>query len=150
MAIRFSCGRAWWVAVLWANTKNVTNLPWYHVIAMCTPACFCMSLRGAERRGNPHPRRGSKKQAAPWANTQGVTICPGRTELPMRTRCKFLHVIARSEATWQSVLLAAVQNKKQYLGRIRKVSRIRPRYCQPAKFPCGDADCRTSVRTGSQ
>ena len=42
--------------------------------------------------------------------------CPGI----MRTRGKFLHVIARSEATWQSVLLAAVQNKKQYLGRIRK------------------------------
>ena len=26
---------------------------------------------------------------------------------------KFLHVIARSEATWQSVLLAVVRNKKQ-------------------------------------
>ena len=64
--------------------------------------------------------------------------------------CMFQHVIARSEATWQSVLLAVAQNKKQYLGRIRKVSRIRPRYCQPAKFPCGETDCHTSVRTGSQ
>ena len=35
-------------------------------------------------------------------------------------RCMFLHVIARSEATWQSVFPAAVQNKKQYFGRIRK------------------------------
>ena len=32
----------------------------------------------------------------------------------------FLHVIARSEATWQSVLLAATQSEREYLWRIRK------------------------------
>ena len=38
----------------------------------------------------------------------------------MRTRSKLLHVIARSGATWQSVLLAAGHDRKQYFRRIRK------------------------------
>ena len=89
------------------------------------------------------------------ARVQCTTFLPGDADcrtsaLQPQTRCRLQHVIARSEATWQSVLPAAVHNEEQYLGRIRKVSRIRPKYCQPAKFPCGDADCRTSVRTGSQ
>ena len=80
------------------------------------------------------------------ARVQCTTFLPGDADcrtsaLQSQGRCRLQHVIARSEATWQSVLLAAVQNKKQYLGRIRKVSRIRPKYCQLAKFPCGDADC---------
>ena len=37
----------------------------------------------------------------------------------MRTRRMFLHVIARSAATWQSVLLAVQHHRKQYLRRIR-------------------------------
>ena len=163
-------------------------------------ANFCMSLRGAERRGNPYSLQYHKTKrntlgkyekhdefalsttdlpgfsagtriAAPVcalvrndrfgryvrtrARVQCTTFLPGDADcrtsaLQPQGRCRLQHVIARSEATWQSVLLAVAQNKKQYLGRIRKVSRIRPRYCQPAKFPCGDADCHTSVRTGSQ
>ena len=42
------------------------------------------------------------------------------------TRSKFQHVIARSAATWQSVLLAVQHHRKQYFGRIRKMLRIRP------------------------
>ena len=65
-------------------------------------------------------RRGMQKEEALLRVQGGFPAvcrqCPGI----MRTRGKFLHVIARSEATWQSVLLAAVQNKKQYFGRIRK------------------------------
>ena len=68
----------------------------------------------------------------------------------MQTRGKFMDVIARSEATWQSVLFAAAQNEKQHFGRIRKALRICPKDYQFAKFLCGDADCHTSVRTGSQ
>ena len=44
-----------------------------------------------------------------------------------QTPGKFLHVIARSEATWQSASPAAAQNEKQYFGRIRKALRICPR-----------------------
>ena len=65
-------------------------------------------------------------------------------------RCIFLHVIARSEATWQSVLLAVIPNEKQLFPANTQLLRIRPKYCQLAKFPCGVTDCRTSVRTGSQ
>ena len=54
------------------------------------------------------------------------------------TRGKFQHVIARSAATWQSVLLAVEHDRKQYFRRIRKASRIRPRQCQLAKFLCGE------------
>ena len=49
------------------------------------------------------------------------------------------HCEERSDVAIRSPAVA--QNEKQYLGRIRKVSRIRPKYCQLAKFPCGDADC---------
>ena len=35
-------------------------------------------------------------------------------------------------------------------GEYGKVLRIRPKYYLLAKFLCGDADCHTSVRTGSQ
>ena len=41
-----------------------------------------------------------------------LRICPGRTLLQTLTPYKFLHVIARSEATWQSVLFAAQHNGK--------------------------------------
>ena len=42
--------------------------------------------------------------------------CPGI----VRTGGKFLHVIARSGATWQSVTPAAAQNEQQYFGRMRE------------------------------
>ena len=45
---------------------------------------------------------------------------PGSASLQTRTRCKFLHVIARSGATWQSVLSAVGHDRKQYLRRTRK------------------------------
>ena len=44
----------------------------------------------------------------------------GRRFLQTLTGCKLQHVIARSGATWQSVLLAVAQSKKQYFGQIRK------------------------------
>ena len=60
--------------------------------------------------------------------------CPGI----LRTRSKFLHVIAWSEATWQSVTPAAVHGRKQRLRQIRKASQICPNSSQLAKFPCGE------------
>ena len=57
--------------------------------------------------------------------------CPGM----MRTGGKLLHVIARSGATWQSVLLAAAQNEKQHFGRIRNALRIRPSSSQLVRHP---------------
>ena len=57
-----------------------------------------------------------------------------------------MDVIARSEATRQSVLFAAAQNEKQHFGRIRKALRICPKDYQFAKFLCGDADCHVAGR----
>ena len=62
----------------------------------------------------------------------------------MQTRGKFMDVIARSEATRQSVLFAAAQNEKQHFGRIRKALRICPKDYQFAKFLCGAADCHVA------
>ena len=51
---------------------------------------------------------------------------PAEKEVPstefaeMQKRGKFLHVVARSEATGQSVTPAVAQTEKQYFGRIRK------------------------------
>ena len=55
-----------------------------------------LSLRGAQRRGNPYSLR------------QGIT-------------------------------------KQQYLGQIRRWVRIRPKYCQLARYFCGETDCHTSA-----
>ena len=49
-----------------------------------------------------------------------LRICPGRTLLQTLTPYKFLHVIARSEATGQSVLPAVGHDREQCLRRIRK------------------------------
>ena len=55
------------------------------------------------------------------ANQQGgYRFATGRAYLQMLTRGKFLHVIARSAATWQSASPAAGHDRKQYFGRIRK------------------------------
>ena len=53
------------------------------------------------------------------------------------TRSKFQHVIARSVATGQSVLLAVQHHRKQYFGRIRKMLRIRPKAHLSLPFPAG-------------
>ena len=45
---------------------------------------------------------------------------------------------------------AAAQTEKQSFGRIRKALRICPMYYCLARYFCGETDCRTSVRTGSQ
>ena len=60
--------------------------------------------------------------------------CPGI----VRTGGKFLHVIARSEATWQSASPAAAHSGELRLRRIRKASRIRPNCCHLARFLCGE------------
>ena len=47
-------------------------------------------------------------------------------------------VIARSGATWQSVLLAVPQNEKEHFGQIRKAQRICPNSSQLARLLCGE------------
>ena len=114
-------------------------------------ACHC-----EERSGRPATWQsvllavGQNEKEIPSANTHLLRISPGTTFLQPQTPGRFLHVIARSEATWQSVLLAVGQNEKQSFGRIREALRSCPKYYHLARFLCGDADCRTSVRTGSQ
>ena len=61
----------------------------------------------------------------------------GSTSLQTLTRSKFQHVIARSVATWQSVLLAVQHRRKQYFRRIRKILRIRPKAHLSLPFPAG-------------
>ena len=136
-----------------------------------------LSLRGAERRDNPFSLRQritksntlSKygkcyefaKTAAslpgPSAGTRiAAPVCAlVRNDMQKTGTCSRVQgrppiVIARSGATGQSVLLAAAHNKEQYFKQIRKVLRICQNSSQLARPLCGDADCRTSVRTGSQ
>ena len=125
VAIRSPCSGAEREAILWANTKSITNLPEQQ------SACQVF-LRG---RGLPHQcahwfamtcrrqRRVSRcknvgrndmQKAEALLRLQGRfpavhRQCPGI----VRTGGKFLHVIARSEATWQSVLLAVRHDREQ-------------------------------------
>ena len=91
----------------------------------------CQVSAGARAFGAEECRRKRRfcscKDAFPAAPRQ----CPGM----MRTGGKLLHVIARSGATWQSVLLAAAQNEKQHFGRIRNALRIRPSSSQLVRHP---------------
>ena len=106
-------------------------------------ASFCMSLRGAKRRGNPHLLRQHKtmrkylrriRRSCEFALSAAYCSVLLQGERIAAPVCALVRndtsppVIARSEATWQSVLLAVIQNEKQHFGRIRKVLRIRLKY----------------------
>ena len=139
VAIRTPCSSTKRKAILKANTESVTDLP--EVAQTCQ-----VSLRG---NGLPHQcahwfamtckrqRRGcgckgvfcnDMQKAGAWLRVQGRFPAVHR-QYPgmMGPRGKFQHVIARSEATWQSVLLAVAQSEKQYLRQIRKALRICPK-----------------------
>ena len=98
------------------------------------------------------PRHGCNVPPFRQGTRIATPVCAlARNDMQKLARCQRLQgryslppVIARSEATWQSVLLAAVQNEKEYFWRIRKALRIRPRQCQLARLPCGETDCHTS------
>ena len=70
--------------------------------------------------------------------------------VPEYYRRKFLHVIARSEATWQSVLLAVGQNEKQYFGQIRKSSGFALGITNLQSFSAGTRIATPLKRTGPQ
>ena len=123
VAIRIPCGSAKRTAVLWANAGkcnefalSTTDLPGISAgKRIATPVCALV------RNDMLKTGRCQRLQGRfPAVHRQ----CPGI----VRTGGKFLHVIARSEATWQSVTPAVAQNEKQYFGRIRKVLRIRLKY----------------------
>ena len=73
-----------------------------------------LSLRGAERQSVLLAVAQNRK-AILWANTESVTDFPSESVVAHADSYMFLHVIARSEATWQYVLLAVAQNRKAIL-----------------------------------
>ena len=98
------------------------------------------------RGGCPAPRNDMLKTGR-CARVQGrFPAAPRQCPQIMQTRGKFMDVIARSEATRQSVLFAAAQNEKQHFGRIRKALRICPKDYRFVKFPCGVTDCHVAGR----
>ena len=91
------------------------------VLALCGQAAsYCMSLRGAKRRDNPLSCGRTKRKAILWANTESVTDFPWESVVAHADSYMFLHVIARSGATWQSASPAVAQSRKQHLRRIRE------------------------------
>ena len=67
-----------------------------------------------------------------------------RTWLHLQKPGKAMDVIARREATRQSVLPAVSESEKQYFGQMRRALRICPGSSQFAGHSCRDADCHTS------
>ena len=66
-------------------------------------ACFCMSLRGAQRRGNPFSLQYSITESSTLGEYEKYyEFALGSTSLHTQAPGKSLHVIARSAATWQS------------------------------------------------
>ena len=76
------------------------------------PHCHCEERSDGAIRS---PAVGQNEKEIPSANTHLLRISPGTTFLQPQTPGRFLHVIARSEATGQSVLLAVAQNRKAIL-----------------------------------
>ena len=162
VAIRSPCSTTSQKAVLWANTKKYYEFAQKRIYR-------CLSLRGC---GLPHQcahwfamtckrrvRASECKAVVPGCCQERFlqTPTPGKSlhvvanyVLATAETVFLQHVIARSAATGQSVLLAVQHRRKQYFGRIRKNATNSPKSAFIVAFPCGDADCHTSVRTGSQ
>ena len=85
-------------------------------------------MRGQGGRGCP---------AVPLANAESVTNLPRHHVVAMRTRRIFLHVIARSEATWQSASPQRYLTSWLRFGQIRRWLGIRLRYCFSFCAPAG-------------
>ena len=66
------------------------------------------------------PCGSTKREAVLQANTKSVTDFPWESVVAHADSYMFQHVIARSEATWQSASPAAAQNEQQYFGRMRE------------------------------
>ena len=82
---------------------------------------FSMSLRGAQRRGNPFSLQYSIAESSTLGEYEKMLrIRPSSTSLHTQAPGKSLHVIARSAATWQSASPAAAQAKRNYSRRIRR------------------------------
>ena len=73
------------------------------------------------------PCGSTNQRAMPKANTEKCCEFAWHHVIAVLTRRMFLHVIARSEATWQSVTPAAGHSGGQYFGQIRKALRICPK-----------------------
>ena len=120
-AIRSPCGRTKRKAILWANTKSVTDFPSESVVAHADSYMFLPVIARSEAtRQSVLLAVAQNRKAILWANTESVTDFPWESVVAHADSYMFLHVIARSGATWQSVLLAVGQNEKQSFGRIRK------------------------------
>ena len=94
-------------------------------------AAYCSVLLQGERIATPVCAlvRNDMQKAVACQRLQGRfpavhRQCPGI----VRTGGKFLHVIARSEATWQSVTPAAAQTEKQFFPANTEKLRICPKY----------------------
>ena len=123
MAIRIPCGSAKRTAVLWANAGkcnefalSTTDLPGISAgTRIATPVCALvrndMLKEEACARVQGRGAQGARKHAG----------CQ-RVQGPPPT------VIARSEATWQSVTPAAAQTEKQFFPANTEKLRICPKY----------------------
>ena len=70
-----------------------------------------LSLRGAKRRDNPFSLRQSMTGSSTLGESEKRDKFAWRHVVALRTPAMFQHVIARSEATWQSASPAAGHNK---------------------------------------
>ena len=122
------------------------------------PSCQ-VSLRGeriaTSRGGCPAPRN-DMQRAGRCARVQGrFRRYSGSAPWQTRTHSIFLHVTARSIVACADTrqisachceersdvairVPAAGHSKEQYFRRKRNSLRIRPKYCQVARFPCGE------------
>src|SRR5699024_1731484 len=103
-----------------ASLHTQTPGKFLHVIASLHPRTPAHLLHVIARSGAAAPRRGNPLLLAVGQNEKqyfrrirkALRICPGDAFLQTLTPARLQHVIARSEATWQSVLLAAAHNEK--------------------------------------
>ena len=104
--------------------KCYFSLPFSAGTRIATPVCALVRndmLKEGRVRWCKDVVRNDMLKTGRCAQVQGrFPAAPRQCPQIMQTRGKFMDVIARSEATWQSVLLAVAQSGKQYFGQIRK------------------------------
>ncbi len=117
---------------------STTDLPGISAgMRIATPVC-ALARNDMQKTGSCQRLQG-RFPAVPWqrplanADTWQISAC---------------HCEERSDVAIRSP--AAAQTEKQSFGRIRKALRICPNGSKLSRYFCGETDCRTSVRTGSQ
>ena len=154
VAIRSPCSTASQKAVLWANTKKyyefaqtAANLPGISAgMRIATPVCALVRNDMQKTGTRQRVQGGASKQTG-----RRLRVLPlGGRPCKRRHPASLCMSLRGAQRRGNPFSLQYNITESSTLGEYEKMLRIRPNISLFARHFCGDADCHTSVRTGSQ